>query len=93
MAIAGGAAARTADIEDFSRAIDTPEFIRRLAEELKDKSGSDLPLSCFVEQVRMQLAGGSPADIARAMSDRVGRPASASVYESSDCFKAWAMPE
>jgi hypothetical protein len=93
MAIASGAAAKTTDIEDYSRAVDTPELITRLAEDLKDRSGSDLPLSCFIEQVRMQLAGGSPADLARAALDRAAKRRKASDYESSDCFKAWAMPD
>jgi hypothetical protein len=87
-----GAAAKTADI-DNEHYIDSPEFINRLAENMKAESGSDLPLSCFVEQVKMQLAGGSIVDLARATSDRLKRQASASSYESSDCFKAWAMPD
>jgi hypothetical protein len=92
MAMSSGAAAKTADI-DNDHHLDSPEFINRLAENMKAESGSDLPLSCFVEQVKMQLAGGSIVDLARATSDRLKRQASASSYESSDCFKAWAMPD
>jgi hypothetical protein len=87
-----GAAARVAEAEDCPQAIGTPDFITRLAEELKNRSGSDLPLSCFIEQVKMQLAGNSPADLTRAASERAKRTTAAD-YESSDCFKAWAMPE
>jgi hypothetical protein len=93
MAMRSGAAARKADFEQDDRHLDSPEFINRLAENMRVESGSDLPLSCFVEQVRMQLAGGSIIDLARATSERLKRQASASRYESSDCFKAWAMPE
>jgi hypothetical protein len=92
MAMRSGAAAKTADI-DSDNYLDSPEFINRLAENMKAESGSDLPLSCFVEQVKMQLAGGSIVDLARTTSDRLKRRASASSYESSDCFKAWAMPD
>jgi hypothetical protein len=92
MSMSSGVAVRVAEAEDHPRAIGSPDFITRLAEELKTRSGSDLPLSCFIEQVKMQLAGNSPADLARAASERAKRTTAAD-YESSDCFKAWAMPE
>jgi hypothetical protein len=92
MATRSGAAAKTANF-DNDHHLDGPEFIYRLAENMRQESGSDLPLSCFVEQVKMQLAGGSIVDLARATSDRLKKQASGSKYESSDCFKAWAMPE
>jgi hypothetical protein len=92
MAMRSGAAAKTADI-DNEYYLDSPEFINRLAENMKAESGSDLPLSCFVEQVKMLLAGGSPADFARFAADRASRRVPTSDYESSDCFKAWAMPD
>jgi uncharacterized membrane protein len=76
-----------AGVQDPSRPIDTPELLNRLAEALKAKSGSDLPLSCFVEQVKLQLAGGrSPEDMARLADGQDNRA-------PTDCFRAWAMPE
>ncbi|WP_037151245.1 hypothetical protein [Rhizobium freirei] len=79
----------------LSRTVDSPEFIVRLAEDMRVRSGSDLPLSCFIEQVRMQLAGNkSPSDLARMEADRSARQAaSVTRYQSSDCFKSWAMPD
>ena len=72
------------------RAVGSEELIRRMAEDLRLKSGSDLPLSCFVEQVKMQLAG-------RARSANANTPSLASsrsqADRASDLFKAWAMPE
>ena len=32
--------------QKLSRAVDSPEFIIRLAEDMRIRSGSDLPLSC-----------------------------------------------
>ncbi len=93
MAMESSAAVKTADAAESSRTIDTPEFIHRLAEDLRVKSGSDLPLSCFVEQVKMQLAGNSRGDLIRMTTDRGVKPAPVGTYQSSDCFKAWAMPE
>ena len=73
---------------DPSRQLGTEEFIGRLAENLRQNSDSDLPRSYFIEQVKLQLAGkqsGAPEERARnATADR---------YQSSDCFKAWAIPE
>ncbi|MGG6898212.1 hypothetical protein [Rhizobium sp. BR 315] len=78
----------------LSRTVDSPEFIVRLAEDMRVRSGSDLPLSCFIEQVRMQLAGNrSPSDFARMEADRSARQAPVTRYQSSDCFKSWAMPD
>ncbi|MBB6484282.1 hypothetical protein [Rhizobium lusitanum] len=77
----------------LSRTVDSPEFVVRLAEDMRVRSGSDLPLSCFIEQVRMQLAGKSPRDIARMEADRSARQVPITGYQSSDCFKSWAMPD
>ncbi|QND47790.1 hypothetical protein HB780_19170 [Rhizobium lusitanum] len=85
--------AETANEQKLSRSVDTPEFIVRLAEDMRIRSGSDLPLSCFIEQVRMQLAGKSPGEIASMAADRPARQAPAPRYQSADCFKAWAMPD
>ncbi|MFJ6325825.1 MULTISPECIES: hypothetical protein [unclassified Rhizobium] len=79
--------------EKLSRTADSPEFILRLAEDMRIRSGSDLPLSCFIEQVRMQLAGKSPGDIVRMEAARSAKQAPITRYQSSDCFKSWAMPD
>jgi len=79
--------------DKLSRTVDSPEFIVRLAEDMRIRSGSDLPLSCFIEQVRMQLAGKPPSDVARMAADRSARQAPITRYQSSDCFKSWAMPD
>jgi hypothetical protein len=92
MAMESDAAVKTADADESLRTIDTPEFIHRLAEDMRVKSGSDLPLSCFIEQVKMQLAGKSRKDMAN-VADHITHLASASKYQSSDCFRSWAMPE
>jgi hypothetical protein len=76
------------------RAIDTPEFVRRLAEEQRVKSGSDLPLSCFIEQVKMQLKGLPANDVARMAPGRIAKRAAANqAHQTSELFQAWAMPE
>lgn len=85
--------AETANEQKLSRSVDTPDFIVRLAEDMRVRSGSDLPLSCFIEQVRMQLAGKSPGEVASMATDRPTRQTPAPKYQSSDCFKAWAMPD
>ena len=74
------------------RAIDAPELIDRLAEQLRATSGVDLPHAYFVEQVQRGLAGRDPADIAAANdieSTSRRRPPQA----NSSVFRAWAMPE
>jgi len=78
---------------DTDRAIDTPEFIRRLAEDQRVKSGSDLPLSCFIEQVKMQLKGRPATDVARTAPDRIAKRAVSPAHHTSELFHAWAMPE
>lgn len=78
--------------EPADRAMEAPQLIDRLAEELRASSDVDLPHSYFVEQVRLGLAG-------RDMTDRVaandvesgahrGRKANA-----RSVFHAWAMPD
>jgi hypothetical protein len=90
MSIKNGAA----DTPIADRAIDTPEFIRRLAEDQRVKSGSDLPLSCFIEQVKMQLKGRPVGDMVRTPSDRIAKRAAAGpAYRTSEFFHAWAMPD
>jgi hypothetical protein len=91
MTILSGSAA-SIDIPETSRAIDTPAFLNRLAEDLRTKSGSDLPLSCFIEQVKLQLAcGKSPEELQREVTRESAN--SNAYYQSSDCYKAWAMPD
>jgi hypothetical protein len=77
----------SAGVQQPTRQIDAPEFLLRLAEELRAKSGSDLPVSCFVEQVKLQLAGGrSPDELARLAKGQDKRA-------NTDCYLAWAMPD
>jgi hypothetical protein len=79
------------DVQDSSRAIEAPELLARIAEDLRAKSGSDLPLSCFIEQVKLQLAGGkSPEELQGLAGTAANGNASP---QSSDIYKAWAMPE
>lgn len=74
--------------------MDTPDFIRRLAEDQRIRSGSDLPLSCFIEQIKMQLKGRPANDLARVAQDRiVKRSAASQAHQTSELYKAWAMPE
>ncbi|SCB57162.1 hypothetical protein GA0061105_102149 [Rhizobium aethiopicum] len=76
------------DVQETPRAIDTPEFLVRIAEKLRAKSGSDLPLSCFIEQVKLQLAGGkSPEDLQNDAANSNTRG------HLSETYKAWAMPD
>ena len=76
-------------------AIDTPEFIRRLAEDQRIKSGSDLPLSCFIEQVKMRLKGRPANDASPMSQERFFKRASVNrpIQQTSDLFQAWAMPD
>lgn len=72
------------------RAIQSEELIKRMAEDLRAKSGSDLPLSCFIEQVKMQLTSrplSANGNVAPSLA------ASKSPADASALFKAWAMPE
>ncbi|WP_283194163.1 hypothetical protein [Rhizobium sp. AN80A] len=86
MTIQSGTPAATG-VQQPPRPIDTPELLTRLAEALKAKSGSDLPLSCFVEQVKLQLAGGLSAE------EPSRRARSQHSSARTDCYRAWAMPE
>lgn len=81
----------SANVRENPRAVETPEFLMRVAEELRARSGSDLPLSCFVEQVKLQLAGGkSPEELENMASgegSNTGNP-----HKISETYNAWAMP-
>ena len=84
MATECGTLAKPTDT-DSSLSLAPPEDLIHMAETLKARSGSDLPFSCFLEQVKMQLSHGAPVAIDIAAE----REASA----ASDCFRAWAMPD
>ncbi|MBX4866644.1 MULTISPECIES: hypothetical protein [Rhizobium] len=76
------------DVQETLRAVDTPEFLIRIAEKLRAKSGSDLPLCCFIEQVKLQLAGGkTPEDLQNEAANN-NLPG-----HLSETYKAWAMPD
>lgn len=74
--------------KDMSRPLDTPEMIDRLAVEMRVKSGSELPLSYCVEQVKRQLSGKSLK--ASAANDE---PAQMKPTEQPSVFHAWALSE
>ena len=93
MSAKSSAAITVPAVRSGDKALDTPEFIKRLAEDQRLKSGSDLPLSCFIEQVKMQLAGKSRAEVLRIAANQSKKPMPMPTYETSDCFRAWAMPE
>lgn len=75
------------------QAIGTPEFLYRLAEELRAQSGSDLPVSCFLEQIKLQLASGKSTEELQAAKEQTPANSNSAHYQSSDCFRSWAMPE
>jgi hypothetical protein len=72
------------------RVIQSEELIKRMAEDLRAKSGSDLPLSCFVEQVKMQLSSRPLSANGNVVPSLA---ANKSTADASALFKAWAMPE
>ncbi|MBB3655173.1 hypothetical protein FHX15_000372 [Rhizobium sp. BK650] len=89
MTVQSGSSA-SADIQETSRAVDAPEFLTRIAEDLRAKSGSDLPLSCFIQQVKLQLAGGKTPE---ELQEQATRAANSNMpAHLSDTYMAWAMP-
>jgi len=66
--------------------LNTPEFINRLAEEMHAKGDAELPLSHYVELVKMQLAG--EGTLPEEANDRQKGD-----QETSDCFRAWALAD
>lgn len=74
------------------RFMDRKEFVDRLAQAMRLKSGLDLPHAYFVEQVKLQLAGSPAFDkslLGSEGNDNHRMPA----HQSADCFRAWAIPE
>ena len=67
------------------RVLNTPEFIDRLAQELRAQGDVDLPHSYYVEQVKLRLSGQKTENTP---AERTQAP-----YETSDCFRAWALGE
>ena len=74
------------------KSLDTPEFIERLAEQLRATSDVDLPHAYFVEQVRLGLAGRDLTDLAAA-NDIEGASRPRTQQAGSSVYRAWAMPE
>lgn len=70
------------------RPLNTPEFIDRLATELRSQGDVDLPHSYYVEQVKLRLAG-EPATTTKHEPATHGSGANS----SSDCFRSWALGE
>ncbi|MET0747358.1 MAG: hypothetical protein ABWY49_04135 [Rhizobium sp.] len=93
MSAKSSAAITVPAVRSGDKALDTPEFIKRLAEDQRLKSGSDLPLSCFIEQVKMQLKGRSSVDPGRTVGDRVAKQVVGFRPHTSEFYKSWAMPE
>ncbi|MCX8996595.1 hypothetical protein NOF55_05705 [Rhizobiaceae bacterium BDR2-2] len=69
-----------------SHPLNTPESIERLATEWRRHGDIDLPHSYYVEQVKLSLAGKKKKAASEEASKRRQAP-----YESSDCFRAWAL--
>ena len=74
------------------RALDAPELIDRLAEQLRATSGDDLPHAYFVEQVQLGLGGRDLTDLAAA-NDIEGASRRRHPQTNGSVFRAWAMPE
>ncbi len=74
------------------RALDAPELIDRLAEQLRATSGVDLPHAYFVEQVQLGLGGRDLTDLAAA-NDIEGASRRRPPQANGSVFRAWAMPE
>ncbi|CCM76595.1 hypothetical protein [Rhizobium mesoamericanum] len=87
MTIQSSSAAPAGAPEQPPPLMNTPEFVSRIAERLRAKSGSDLPLSCFIEQVKLQIAGGKTPEELDRLARRQDNKA------AIDCFRSWAMPE
>ncbi|MEZ2130526.1 MULTISPECIES: hypothetical protein [unclassified Sinorhizobium] len=79
--------------QEVLQAAGTPEFLYRLAEELRARSGSDLPVSCFLEQIKLQLASGKSTEELQAAKEKAPANSNSAQYQSSDCFRSWAMPD
>ena len=83
-------ASRVSDPAD--RAMEAPQLIDRLAEELRASSDVDLPHSYFVEQVRLGLAGKDLAD-RLAANDIESGAHRGKRQPARSVFHAWAMPD
>ena len=74
------------------RAMESPELIDRLAEELRTSSDVDLPHSYFVEQVKLRLAGKTTDDH-HVANDTAQMARQTAVNDSASVFKSWAIPD
>ena len=71
---------------------DTPDLVHRLAEEMRVKSGIDLPHAYFVEQVKLKLAAEDGEETLR--PGPVHHQSSGPERHgptSSSTFQSWAM--
>lgn len=78
--------------EPVDHALDAPDLIDRLAEQLRQSSDVDLPHSYFVEQVRLGLAGKSLTD-RLAANDIESGSHRGQRQQARSVFHAWAMPD
>ena len=72
------------------RLLDRTEMIERLANDLRLKSGLDLPHAYFVQQIKLQLSG-SPAFDHSLLEPESPAARRAANYQSAACFEAWAI--
>lgn len=70
------------------RAIETPEMIERLAQEMRARSSEELPHAFFVDQVKRQLSG-----IKAEKSAANDRNSHMTVPERKSVFHYWALAE
>ncbi|KEQ08877.1 hypothetical protein [Pseudorhizobium marinum] len=73
------------------RLMDTPEFVEKLAKELRQRSDPHLPHEFYLEQVRRQLAGRAGLSGTAARDAVLG--SRKTPLQSASVFRAWAMPE
>ncbi|TWF54586.1 hypothetical protein [Neorhizobium alkalisoli] len=71
------------------RPINTPEMIDRLANELRVKSGGELPHAFCVEQVKKQLAGKATETAAANDETAHQKPQD----QKASVFHSWAISE
>lgn len=79
---------KTDDNKAGEKQLDTAELIDRMAMERRVASDSGLPLAYFVDQVKRELAGTTPANEPVSGPDR-----KKTVNSDSSVFHAWALPE
>ncbi|MGF0538747.1 hypothetical protein ACQQ2Q_12180 [Agrobacterium sp. ES01] len=81
---------RIISVSGTDRAMNAPEVIDRLAEQLRASGDMDLPHSYYVEEVKLRLAGRDLRDRATANdAERIIRRETRA--STSSVFHSWAM--